>query len=110
MKMLARYRGKRLLRAGQDLQYLPYLRENGFLRMSWEFPANDKGIPICIETQRYDCIFVQRKRFHSPSRTVQENAKRIIYDRDDAVMYKNSLAGTRIREQELTGVKDGQGK
>ena len=42
---------------------------------------------------QYDIVFLQRKRFNQPRLGIlRKRAKRIIYDFDDAVMYRNSKA------------------
>ena len=43
----------------------------------------------------YDCLFLQRKRFHGLLlKLLRKRAKKIVYDFDDAVMYKNSKASS----------------
>lgn len=105
MKMLALIQGKEIAASRyRILQYLPYLRENGVFTYVLEFPSTLKEYAdLYMKLDSYDCIFVQRKRFHFPFLELfRRNAKRIIYDLDDAVMYKNSLAGSpysRTRER-----------
>ncbi len=105
MKMLALIQGKAVAASRyRILQYLPYLRENGVDTYVMEFPRTIKEYAdLYMKLHSYDCIFVQRKRFHFPFLELfRRNAKRIIYDLDDAVMYKNSLAGSpysRTRER-----------
>jgi glycosyltransferase involved in cell wall biosynthesis len=97
MKMLALIQGKEIAASRyRILQYLPYLRENGVFTYVMEFPRTIKEYAdLYMKLNGYDCIFVQRKRFHFPFLELfRRNAKRIIYDLDDAVMYKNSLAGS----------------
>jgi glycosyltransferase involved in cell wall biosynthesis len=105
MKMLALIQGKEIAASRyRILQYLPYLRENGVFTYVMEFPRTVKEYAdLYMKLESYDCIFVQRKRFHFPFLELfRKNSKRIIYDLDDAVMYKNSLAGSpysRTRER-----------
>jgi glycosyltransferase involved in cell wall biosynthesis len=97
MKMLALIQGKEIAASRyRILQYLPYLRGNGIDTDVMGFPDTIKEYTsLYLKLDRYDCIFVQRKRFHFPFlRLFRKNAKKIIYDLDDAVMYKNSLAGS----------------
>jgi len=77
------------------LQYLPYLKEQGIFTDVREFPRTlGQYARLYQEAPAYDCIFVQRKRFHFPFlKPLRQRARRIVYDLDDAVMYKNSLAG-----------------
>jgi glycosyltransferase involved in cell wall biosynthesis len=45
------------------------------------------------ELSRYDIVFLQRKRFNQPRLgLLRRRAKRILYDFDDSVMYRNSKA------------------
>ncbi|MEN6473203.1 MAG: glycosyltransferase [Syntrophaceae bacterium] len=77
------------------LQYLPYLEEQGIQTDVREFPRTlGQYARLYQAAAAYDCIFVQRKRFHFPFlKPLRQRARRIVYDLDDAVMYKNSLAG-----------------
>ena len=78
------------------LQYLPYLKSKGVVvevaaypRTTREFYAFFRNLPD------YDCLFLQRKRFHGLLLTLlRKRAKKIVYDFDDAVMYKNSKASS----------------
>ncbi len=76
------------------LQYIPYLEGNGIVCEVREFPDSLREYyTLAAELPRYDCVFVQRKRFHFPFLPLfRKRAKKIVYDLDDAVMFKNSLA------------------
>lgn len=86
------------------LQYIPYLERHGVSCAVREFPNSPKDYSSLISIlPRYDCVFVQRKRFHFPFLPIfRFRAEKVVYDLDDAVMYKNSTAaspysGTRQR-------------
>jgi len=76
------------------VQYIPYLEQHGMRCDMLEFPRSFmEYLKLLSILPRYDCLFVQRKRFHVPFLWLfTKRAKRIVYDLDDAVMYKNSLA------------------
>ncbi len=78
------------------LQYIPYLQDHGVACTVREFPGSLKDyLGLISILPQYDCVFVQRKRFHFPFLPVfRSKARRIVYDLDDAVMFKNSLAGS----------------
>jgi glycosyltransferase involved in cell wall biosynthesis len=76
------------------LQYLPYLKER---KVKTEVIPYPKGIKeyakFFKEIHRYDLIFLQRKRVNPPYlQVLRRQARGIIYDFDDAVMYRNSTA------------------
>jgi hypothetical protein len=76
------------------LQYLPFLKADGMVAKVYEFPRSPKGwLPLFAAMKAGDVIFVQRKRLPLPLLLVLRSlGKKIIYDFDDAVMFKNSLA------------------
>jgi glycosyltransferase involved in cell wall biosynthesis len=78
------------------LQYVSYLEEHGTSCHVREFPNSIREyVSLYSILPRYLNVFVQRKRFHYPFLPLfRKRAKRIVYDLDDAVMYKNSLAGS----------------
>jgi len=96
MKVLALIQGMTVAASRyRILQYLPYLEGRGIQTDVREFPRTlGEYARLYQAAGRYDCIFVQRKRFHFPFlKPLRQRARRIVYDLDDAVMYKNSLAG-----------------
>jgi glycosyltransferase involved in cell wall biosynthesis len=74
------------------LQYIPYLKSNGVEAMVSLYPRTlRENIGFFNDLPQYDIIFLQRKRFNQPRLgLLRKRAKRIIYDFDDAVMYRNS--------------------
>ncbi len=76
------------------LQYLPYLEEHGVKSDIRQFPDTlSEYWRLLRDLPDYDAVFVQRKRFHFPVlQLFRLRANRVIFDLDDALMYKNSLA------------------
>lgn len=76
------------------LQYIPYLKSNGVDATVSLYPRTLKeNIQFFNALPQYDIVFLQRKRFNQPRLALlRKMAKRIIYDFDDAVMYRNSRA------------------
>ena len=76
------------------LQYLPYLKSKGVEATVSLYPRSLKeNIRFFKELPVYDIVFLQRKRFNQPRLAMmRKRAKRIVYDFDDAVMYRNSKA------------------
>lgn len=74
------------------LQYLPYLKSNGVRPTVQVYPKTLKEhIQFFKALPHYDIVFLQRKRFNQPRLgLLRRRAKKIIYDFDDAVMYRNS--------------------
>lgn len=78
------------------LQFIPHLNAEGittevctYPRTPLEFARFFRGL------QKFDCLFLQRKRFSGPLlKLLRKGAKKIIYDFDDSVMYRNSKAGS----------------
>jgi glycosyltransferase involved in cell wall biosynthesis len=76
------------------LQYLPYLNSRGVEATVSRYPKGLKeNLRFFKSLSQYDLIFLQRKRFNQPRLGwMRKRAKRIVYDFDDAVMYRNSKA------------------
>jgi glycosyltransferase involved in cell wall biosynthesis len=76
------------------LQYLPYLERNKVKRKVITYPQDMRGyVKLYREVKDYDVIFLQRKRINPPFlQVLRWRAKGIVYDFDDAVMYRNSTA------------------
>jgi len=76
------------------LQYIPYLKSHGVETTVSLYPRGIKGnIQFFRGLPQYDIVFLQRKRFNQPRlRWLRRRAKRIVYDFDDSVMYRNSKA------------------
>ena len=97
MKLLVLIQGHEIAASRyRILQYLPYLKDNGVSADVMEFPNTImEYVGLYAKLDQYESVFVQRKRFHFPFLGLfRHKAKRIIYDLDDAVMYRNSLAGS----------------
>ena len=76
------------------LQYIPYLEAKGMETTVSLYPRSLKeNFQFFSNLSRYDIVFLQRKRFNQPRLgLLRRRAKRIIYDFDDSVMYRNSKA------------------
>ncbi len=76
------------------LQYIPFLKSSGVNATVSLYPRTLKeNIHFFSALPQYDIVFLQRKRFNQPRLgLLKRRAKRIIYDFDDAVMYRNSKA------------------
>jgi glycosyltransferase involved in cell wall biosynthesis len=76
------------------LQYLPFFHAAGIDTKVFEFPENMAGWSSLWEFLKDgDIIFVQRKRLpRSALLFLKRLKKKILYDFDDAVMFKNSLS------------------
>ena len=76
------------------LQYIPYLETKGVEAMVSLYPRTFKeNIQFFSTLPQYDLLFLQRKRFNQPRLgLLRRRAKKIVYDLDDAVMYRNSKA------------------
>ncbi len=86
------------------LQYLPYLKEHGVQATVQKFPKGFFAkLKVFKSVRQYDILFIQRKRFPVLwLKLIRKNAKKIIYDFDDSVMYRNSKyisheSGTRVK-------------
>ncbi|NIO06263.1 MAG: glycosyltransferase [Proteobacteria bacterium] len=76
------------------LQYIPYLEEKGMEVEVKTFPRTlSENWAFFWSLPRYDVVFVQRKRLTGfRLRLFKRRARRIVYDFDDSVMYRNSTA------------------
>src|SRR4030042_2226919 len=76
------------------LQYIPYLESKGVKTTVSLYPRTFKeNIQFFNSLPQYGIIFLQRKRFNQPRLGIlRRKAKKIVYDLDDAVMYRNSKA------------------
>jgi len=76
------------------LQYIPFLKSMGVDTTASLYPRSLKeNIQFFKILPQYDILFLQRKRFNQPRLgLLRKRAKRIIYDFDDSVMYRNSKA------------------
>jgi len=76
------------------LQYIPYLESEGIGATVSLYPRTLKeNVQFFKNVSRYDIVFLQRKRFNQPRLgLLRRRAKRILYDFDDSVMYRNSTA------------------
>jgi glycosyltransferase involved in cell wall biosynthesis len=76
------------------LQYLPFFQAHNIETAVFEFPQNITGWSSVVkDLKSADVIFVQRKRLpQSVLLLLRRLEKKIIYDFDDAVMFKNSLS------------------
>jgi glycosyltransferase involved in cell wall biosynthesis len=89
------------------LQYIPYLKSLGVKATVSLYPRSIKeNIQFFRDLPQYDIVFLQRKRFNQPRlRWLRRRAKRIVYDFDDSVMYRNSKAKdpvSRTRKRQFT--------
>ncbi len=78
------------------LQFLPLLEAQG---MECEVRVHPRGIlasaASALSFGDFDAVFVQRKRFGALGRAVaRRTAARLIFDFDDSIMYRNSLAAS----------------
>ncbi len=82
------------------LQYLPFLEACGVKTRISLYPRSLKeNIHFFNYLPTYDIVFLQRKRFNQPRLGwLRKRARRIIYDFDDAVMYRNSKAKDTISQ------------
>ena len=76
------------------LQYLPFFQTHNIETEVFEFPEGIAGWTSMVERLgTADVVFVQRKRLpRSILLLLKRLKKKIIYDFDDAVMFKNSLS------------------
>lgn len=82
------------------LQYLPYLESRGVEAELSLYPRTlSANIQLFKKLPHYDIVFLQRKRFNQPRLgLLRQRAKRIVYDFDDSVMYRNSKSRAPISQ------------
>jgi glycosyltransferase involved in cell wall biosynthesis len=71
-------------------QFLPYLRANGVVCDCFAIPADPiRRARLFSRMRRYDVVFLQKKMLRWADRfLLRANARRLIYDVDDAIMYR----------------------
>ncbi len=76
------------------LQYIPYLESKGVEPKVSLYPRILKeNLQFFRDLPRYEIVFLQRKRFNQPRLgLLRKIAKKIVYDFDDSIMYRNSKA------------------
>ena len=74
------------------LQYIPYLNSHGFTHELYAIPAGySKRLLLFRKLRDYDLVLLQRKLLDLVSwKFLRKNARRLIYDFDDAVMFRDS--------------------
>jgi glycosyltransferase involved in cell wall biosynthesis len=74
------------------LQYLPYLQSKGMEITVSLYPGTLKeNFRFFNSLSQYDLVFLQRKRFSQPRlKLLRRKARKIVYDFDDSVMFRNS--------------------
>lgn len=91
------------------LQFLPHLESHGIESTVMEFPDGfAEHVKLLKLLPDFDCVFMQRKRFHGIYlHLFRKRARRIVFDLDDALMYKNSLSASaysRTRERRFAAM------
>lgn len=78
------------------LQYLPFLEEHGIQATVLRFPKGFfKKIKLFRNLDRYDTLFIQRKRYpYFWLKLIRNNAKKIVFDFDDSIMHRSSKRAT----------------
>lgn len=97
MKVLFLIQGEQVAASRYRVQqFIPYLNAEGIETEVRAYPATPAElIRFFSGLPRYDCLFLQRKRFSGPLLClVRRRARKIVYDFDDSVMYRNSKAGS----------------
>ncbi len=76
------------------LQFIPYLKSRGVEPTVRLYPRTLKeNFQFFKDLPQFDVVFLQRKRFNQPRLgLLRKRTKRIVYDFDDSVMYRNSKA------------------
>jgi len=78
------------------LQYLPYLEKQGVQVKVITYPHNiTASANLCREIKKYDILFLQKSRPGALFLSfLRRGARRIVYDLDDAIMYRDSNASS----------------
>lgn len=78
------------------LQYLPYLEERGVVKQVITYPKDLMSyVRLYREIDKYDVIFLQRKRIPSPLlHLLRRRSTGVVYDFDDAIMFRSSKASS----------------
>ncbi|OHB93012.1 MAG: hypothetical protein A2Z57_06870, partial [Planctomycetes bacterium RIFCSPHIGHO2_12_39_6] len=86
------------------LQYIPYLEESQIEPKVSLFPDSFcKWIKLFSEIQNYDILFVQKKRlWHWQLWYLKRKHVKIMYDFDDAIMFKSPVDGGRSFKRRRT--------
>ena len=74
------------------LQHIPYLNSQGFIHELFPIPPGYRErLMLFRKLRNYDLVFLQRKLLDLVSwKFLRKNAKRLVYDFDDAVMFRDS--------------------
>lgn len=77
------------------LQYIPYLESQGVEVAVSPYPSTlSENLRFFRTLPDYSAVFLQRKRFTGIRLALlRKRARRILYDFDDSVMFRNSMAG-----------------
>ncbi len=89
------------------LQYLPFLEGAGITTDVQSVPRSPaRWVSLCGSLQGADAIFVQRTRLPLYAlMALRATRKRIIYDFDDAIMFKNSLSANPYSRRRVMSFK-----
>lgn len=74
------------------LQYIPLLGKEGYITEVYTIPKNPlERLKLFAKMKDFDIVFLQKKLFNAVEFYVlRKNSKKLIYDFDDAVMFKDS--------------------
>jgi glycosyltransferase involved in cell wall biosynthesis len=78
------------------LQFIPFLHQNNFQAEVFVIPGNHLDrIRFFRKLRAYDIVFLQRKLFTAIELNIlRRNAQKLVYDFDDAVMFRDSVKRT----------------
>lgn len=85
------------------LQYIPILEEKGYLPEVCIIPKNYRNrIKLFRKMRSFDFVFLHRKLLSTVGWYIlRKNAKRLVYDFDDAVMFKDSINKNQISNRRM---------